>query len=209
MKMKCSLTCAEITFAEMIFVDEKCWLRCWMKCWLKCCLKCWSRFYLTIWWVLSRLHPTLMMRQMYRRSNALTSLRICQKNCIWRWGCQMHWRVFDVVKRLHLTLKRSDALTNFRFCQKTASDSKTITYTDEFSVYLSENCIWLWNNQMHWRIFCVFVRKLHLTMKRSNALTNFRFFARKLHFNDEIHWRISDIVKKTALWRSNALVNFR
>ena len=64
---------------------------------------------------------------------------------------RMHWRIFDFAKRLHLTLKQSDALTDFRFCQKTASDSETIKCIDEFSI-LSESCIWLWNNQMHWQI---------------------------------------------------------
>ena len=77
------------------------------------------------------LHPTLI-RQMHWRV-----FRFCQKaapdsetirctdefsilseSCTWRWNDQMHWRIFDVARKLHLTLKRSDALTNFRWCQK-------------------------------------------------------------------------------------------
>ena len=95
------------------------------------------------------------------------------------------------------------------------------------SEFLSKNCIWLWNNQMHWRVFD-FVRRLHLTLKRSDALTNFRWcqkgctlmieciggffdFVKKLHLilkqSDAL--TISDYVRKVASWWSNALAGCR
>ena len=116
------------------------------------------------------------IRRLKRSVRCTDEFSILSENCIWRWNDQMHWRVFDFVKKLHLTLKRSDALTDFRWCQK--------------------GCIWLWNSQIHWRIFdfcqktasdaetircidefAIFVKKLHLTLKWSDALTNFRFIS--------------------------------
>ena len=138
--MKCSLTRVEITFAEMVFAGKKCWLRCWMKCWLKC--------WLTIWWSFCRIAFNA------DASDAQTSFRILSENCIWLWNNQMHWRVFDFVRRLHLTLKRSNALTNFRvFVKKLHLILKQSNALTNFRIFfLSEGCIWFWNNQMHWRV---------------------------------------------------------
>ena len=125
-----------------------------LKCWSKCCLTCWFKCRLMIWRGCQK-----------AASNAETIERIdefsnfCQKTAS------------DIE-----TIKCIDEFSNF--CQKTAFDIETIRCIDEFS-NLSENCIWLWNNQMHWRIFCVFVRKLH--------------------FDDRMHWRIFDLSKGCIL----------
>ena len=104
---------------------------------LRCCLMCWLDVVWradsgVVWWfdgIARGLHSTL------RRLDALTGLR-CQECCIWRWNGQMHWRVFEFVRKaafntetigciggltifdrgLHLTLRRSDALADLRVC---------------------------------------------------------------------------------------------
>ena len=120
-------------------------------------------------------------------SNAQTNLRCCQKCCTQRWNDRVHWRVCgfvrkiasddvtvrctdgfsNFVKKLHLTLKQSDALTNFRWCQKGCT--LMIECIDEFSI-LSENCIWRWNDQMHWRI------DYDLAVSVTNVMTKFWLF---------------------------------
>ena len=85
----------------------------------------------------------------------------------------------------------SNALTNFRCCQKTASDAETIKCIDRFASFCQKTasdsetirCIDGFSimpkklhsdDRVHWRIGG-FVKKLHLTMKRSGALTGFRY----------------------------------
>ena len=118
-----------------------------MKCWLKCCLRCWSRCCLTIWWSFRRAASNA------DTSNALASFPVLSKNCTWLWDGQMHWRIFDFAKKLHLTMKRSGALTGFPWCQKNCI--LMIECIDGFSI-LSKSCTWLWGNQMHWRVFDFF-----------------------------------------------------
>ena len=105
---------------------------------------------------------------------------------------RMHWRVFDFVKRLHLILRQSSALADFRFCQRTAFDSEAVRCIGRFSV-LPEGCIWRWDGQVHWRVFG-FVRGLHLTLRRSDALADLTM-PERLHFDDRMHWRISDLFR--------------
>ena len=83
-------------------------------------IKCW----LIIWWSCQK---TAFNAD---TSNALTGFRCCQKCCTWRWNDQMHWRIFDDVRKAALWW--SNALTNFRFCQKAAFDAETIKCIDGF-----------------------------------------------------------------------------
>ena len=99
-------------------------------CWSKCCLRCWSRCWLTVWWN--------FRRAAFNADDA------------------------------------SNAQASFRVCQKVAPDFETVRCIGGFSI-LSEDCIWLWNSQMHWRVFDI-VRKLHLTLKQSDALTDFLIY---------------------------------
>ena len=147
MRIRCSLIFAETTFAD----EErwsKCWSRCFMKCWSRCWLSCLSKCRLMIWWGCQRV-----------AFNA---------EAVGRTGG------FAVSEMLHLTLKLSDALTDLR-CQKCGT--------------------WHWGDQMHWRIFgfareaafnaetveCIdgfsnLSERLHSTLKRLDALTDWRFF---------------------------------
>ena len=81
-------------------------------------------------------------------SDALTGFPILPEDCTWRWEGQVHWRIFDDAKKTAPWW--SDALTNFRWCQK--SCTLMIECIDGFSI-LSEGCTWLWDSQMHWRIW--------------------------------------------------------
>ena len=72
------------------------------------------------------------------------------ESCIQRWYIKCTDGFSMLSEMLHLTLKRSNALTNFRWCQKNCI--LMIECIGEFSI-LSKNCIWFWNNQMHWQIF--------------------------------------------------------
>ena len=142
MKMKCNLIRVFVLrwfLLKLCLLMKNADLRCWMKCWLKCWSKCW----LAIWWNFSRAASNA------DTSNALADFPILSKNCTWLWNDQMHWRIFDEVRKAAPWW--SNALTNFRFCQKTAPDAETIKCIDGFSI-LSEGCTWLWNSQMHWRI---------------------------------------------------------
>ena len=122
----------------------------------------------------------------------------------------------------------SDAQTNFRFCQRTASDAETIKCIDGFDDDVKKTASW-WSNAladltmserlhlddlMHWRVGG-FARRLHLTMRRSDALAGFRFcqegctlmiecigglfvFLPKSctwRWNDQMHWRIFDLFR--------------
>ena len=93
-----------------------------------------------------RLHLTM------KRSDALTSLRWCQKgctlmieciggfsilskNCIWFWNNQVHWRIFDFVRELHLNWSDQMHWRIFDIVRKTVSDSETIKHIDGFSIF--------------------------------------------------------------------------
>ena len=106
-------------------------------------------------------------------SDAQASFRWCQKAAPDSWDDQVHWRIFDFVRKTALWW--SNALAGFRYCQKTAPYAETVRCIGGFSVYLSKNCIWRWGGQVHWRVFD-FVKGLHLILKRSDALTDFRFY---------------------------------
>ena len=147
MKIRCSLTLAETTFA-----DEEHWSRCWSKCFLKCWLSAaWRADPGAVWWfdeVARRLHPTL------KRLGALAGLR-CQKCSIWHWDGQMHWRVFGFLSvRLHPTLRRLDALAGFRiFTSEATPNAEAVGCIGGFSDFYQWGCIWHWGSQMHWRVF--------------------------------------------------------
>ena len=99
---------------------------------------------------------------------------------IW-WNCQRAASNAEAIERtdgfavpemLHLTLRQSDALAGWRI--------------------LSKNCIWHWNNQMHWRIFEFLSVRLHSTLKRLDALTDWRWCQKSCTqcWNDRVHWRV-------------------
>ena len=146
-------------FAEIMFADEKCWFEMLNEMLIKMLIEmlindlmkfspgCIQRWYVKCIDGFSdfakKLHLTL------KRSDALTNFRWCQKgctlmiectdgfsvlseSCTWRWNGQMHWRIFDVAKKV--APWRLNALTNWRFCQKTASDAETIKCTDELTI---------------------------------------------------------------------------
>ena len=81
---------------------------------------------------------------------------------------------FVMSEMLHLTLKRSDALTGFWiFINETIPNAEEIACIDEFSNFFQWGWIQRWDGWVYWRIFG-FVKKLHSTLKRLNALTGFR-----------------------------------
>ena len=88
---------------------------------------------------------------------------------------------FDNVKKT--AFWRLNALTDWRFCQKIASDVETIKCINEFSN---------------------FVKKLHLTLKQSNALTNFRVFVKKLHLILKQSNALTNLtMSENCIWRWN------
>ena len=127
----------------------------------------------------------------------------------------MHWRISDDVKNAAPDDwdGRSGALTGFRFCQKAALDDETVRCIDGFPI-CQKGCTWQWDCQMHWRIFdlpenctliieCIggltgFAKKLHLTLKRSDALTGFRYCQKGCiwFWNSQTHWRIFDFWRR-------------
>ena len=129
------------------------------------------------------LHLTL------RQSDALTGFRICllsgcrianywrcQKCCTWRWGGQMHWRVFGFLPvRLHPTLRRLDALAGWRCFAKglylTLKQSDALTGLR----ILPESCTWHWGSQVHWR-FLNFRRRLDVFLAVSATGVVARFW---------------------------------
>ena len=80
---------------------------------------------------------------------------VMSESCIWRWNDQVHWRVFDDVRKVAFWW--SNALAGFRYCQRAApdaeavrctdgfdddvrravSDSEAVRYTDGFSIYFA------------------------------------------------------------------------
>ena len=113
------------------------------------------------------------------------------ESCIQRWNDWTHWRIDDFCQKIASDIKTIKCIDGFDDdAKKIATDDETIRCTDEFS-NLSENCTWHWNNQMYWRIF-KFARKLHLTLKRSNALTSWQWCQKHCiwRWNDRMHWRI-------------------
>ena len=60
---------------------------------------------------------------------------------------------------------------------------------------------------MHRRVFGD-VRRLHLTLRQSDALTNFRF-VKRLHSNDRMHWRVFRFLSKNCIWRWNDQMHWR
>ena len=132
-------------FAEIIFVDEKCWFEMLNKILIK------VLFEMLIEILIDDLMGFVRAASDADTSDALTGFPILPKNCNWLWNNQMHWRIYCVfVKRLHLTLRRSNALTDFRWCQENCI--LMLECTGGFSI-LPKNCIWRWNDQMHWRVF--------------------------------------------------------
>ena len=113
---------------------------------------------------------------------------ILPKNCTWRWNDQIHWRVFDDVKKAASWW--SSALAD-------------LTMMPE-KLHLDD-----W---MHWQIDG-FAKRLHLKLRRSDALTNFRVFVRKLHLTMKLSDTLTSFrfVKKLhlTLKRSDALTNWR
>ena len=120
----------------------------------------------------------MLIRQMHRRI-----CNVLSKDCIWRWNNQMHWRVFEFCQRIASDAETVRCIDKFRFCQKVAPDVKTIRCTDKFPSLCSlSNC----KTASYWRY--------------QKCCTQ--------RWNGRMHWQIFDVIRKTALWWSNALTIF-
>ena len=195
-------------FAEIMFVNEKCWFEMLNEMLIKMLLKCWSKCWLTIWWNLSKAAFDA------NTSDALTKFR-CQKCyilmiectdgfsiCVCYWAVKL--QIIDNVK--NAAFWWSNALTGFRYCQKIIFDAETIKCIDEFSM-LSKNCIliiecidkfdddvkkiafWRLNALTNWR-FC---QKIAFDAEKIKCIDEFSMMSKKLHFDNWMHGRIFDL----------------
>ena len=178
MRMRCSLARAEVTFT-----GGGCWLRCWLRFWSRCCLRCWSRCCLAVWWGFRRAASNA------DTSDALAGFSVLSE--MLHPDDRVHWRIFRFCQKCCILMIEcidgfdddvrnaapwwSIGLAVFRFCQRAASDSETVRCIDGFSM-MSERLHP--DDRVHWRVFD-FVRELHLTLRRSDALADFLFVWRR------------------------------